>query len=119
MLALLALAMVPFSADGLRCTVQHDRIVIDLPVSTDRRIGSMAVVRGGRWAFLADDQNHFAPFRSGVRHLTLHPTTQLGAVNGRTVRAFSRSGTYRIVFADNLETEPATMIALDCLVHVR
>ncbi len=78
----------------------------------------MAVVQKGRWVFLSDEQNHFAPFRSGVRHLTLRPATQLGSVDGETVRAFPRAGTYRIVFADNLETEPANMIAVDCLVRV-
>ncbi len=79
----------------------------------------MAVVQGARWAFLADEQNHFAPFRPGVRHLVLHPAHQLGAVDGKSARAFPVAGTYRIVFADNLETEPDTMLALDCLVHVR
>ena len=119
LLAIFALAVARPSPDGLLCTARHDRIAITLPADIDRRIGSMAVVRGGRWAFLVDDQNHYAPFRPGVRRLTLRPSGQLGAVDGRPVRAFPRSGVYRIVFADNLETEPENMIALDCIVRVR
>ena len=94
-------------------------IIVALPASTDKRIGSMAVVRNGRWVFVMDDQHRFAPFHRGARRLTIRASRQLGAVDGRTVRAFPRAGTYRIVFADNLETEPENMAALDCLVRVR
>ena len=119
LLAIFALAIARPSPDGLLCTAGHDRIHITLPANVDRRIGSMAVVRGGRWAFLVDDRNHYAPFRPGIRRLSLRPSSQLGAVDGRPVRAFPRPGGYRIVFADNLETEPENMIALDCLVRLR
>ena len=59
------------------------------------------------------------PSDPGVRRLSLHPSRQLGSVDGQPARAFPIAGAYRIVFADNLETEPETMISLDCLVRVR
>ena len=118
MLAFIALAVAHPDPSTLRCVVHGDRIDIMLPADTDPRIGSMAGVRRERWAFLADEENKFSSFRPGIRHLTVRPSKQLAAVDGRTVRAFPRSGTYRIVFADNLETEPENMMALDCLVHV-
>ena len=117
--ALIALATVRPSPDALRCTTHRDRIDITLPASADRRIGSLAVVRGRTWSILVDEHSRFTPFRPGVRRLTLRPAAQMGAVDGRTSRAFPHAGTYRIVFADNLETEPETMITLDCLVRVR
>ena len=115
----LALALASFSDDALRCKGRGDVIAITLPATMDKRIGSMAVVKGERWASVVDDQHRYAPFHRGVRRLTLKTSSQLGAVDGRTMRAFPTAGTYRIVFADNLETEPDNMIALDCLVRVR
>ena len=117
--ALIALAAGHTDPEGLVCRTGRDRIDITVPADMDRRIGSLAVVRGARWAFLVDEQDHYAPFRPGVRRLSLHPSRQLGAVDGKPARAFPVAGTYRIVFADNLETEPETMISLDCLVRVR
>ena len=40
----------------------RDRINITLPADMDRRIGSLAVMRGARWAFLVDEQNHYSFF---------------------------------------------------------
>ena len=117
--ALLALAAAHPDPEGLACRTGRDRVDIVLPADMDRRIGSLAVVRGARWAFLVDEQDHYAPFRPGVRRLTLQPSRQLGAVDGKPARAFPTPGPYRIVFADNLETEPGDMISLDCIVHVR
>ena len=119
LVAMLTVAAAHTNPEGLICRTQHDRIDITLPVDLDRRIGSLAVVRGAKWAVLADEQNHYAPFHSGVRHLALRPSRQIGSVDGRPTRAFPMAGAYRIVFADNLETEPDNMIALDCLVRVR
>ena len=117
--ALLALTAAHPNPEGLKGGTGRDRIDIVLPAGMDRRIGSLAVVRGARWAFLVDEQGHYASFRPGVRHPSLQPSLQLGAVDGKPARAFSTAAAYRIVFADNLETEPGDMISLDCRVRVR
>ncbi len=109
--------------DLLKCVTKPDRIEIGIPVEIDKRIGSLAVVHGGKWVVLVDARHHLAPFWPRIRRLVLSPVRQIGAYlaadgTERRVRAFARRGTYRIVFANNLETEPSNMTSLGCLVVI-
>ncbi len=123
-LPLVLFAAISVAPDALRCATRQDRIEISLPGGMDKRIGSLAVVHGRRWLTLVDEAHHFAAFRPGVRRLVLEPSWQMGvywAADGteRRVKVFAGPGAYRIVFADNLETEPENMDALECLVTLR
>ena len=124
MLIGLVMAATLARADQLQCVSSNDRIEITLPADMDKRIASMAVVAGKRWLTLVDEQHHLVPFKPGVRRLTLTPSDQMAAYHDaqgkeRRVRAFAKHGAYRIVFSDNLETEPENMTLRDCVVHVK
>lgn len=122
MIYLLAM-LASMSPDQLSCSASRSRVDIAIPASTDPSIRSIAVVRAGRWYTILDDDHRLAPYRPGGRKLVLPRATQMAVAyrNGRqhVVRAFPTPGTYRIVFADNLETEPENMTALSCTVRLR
>ena len=123
MLALLLIASLS-APDRLQCAVRGDRIEITLPASMDPSIRSMALVRGKRWLTLVDETHHLAPFRPGAKRLVLRRSDQKAAFYGadgqeKHVRAFGTPGAYRIVFTDNLETEPENMTMRDCVVRLR
>ena len=124
LMALILAAAASAPTNQLRCEVRSGRVEITAPPVMDPRLTSVAVVRGKEWLVLVDDAHQLAHFTTGTRRMTLSIAYQAAiryGPNGRTtrVRAFSERGTFRIVFSDNLETEPANMTMLDCLVRVR
>lgn len=119
----LAAAIFP-KPDELQCVRAGNRIEINIPSGLDKRIGSLAVVYRQKWLTLVDEDHHLAAFRPGVRRVILERSLQMGVYWGddgkeRWVKVFGKPGTYRIVLADNLETEPENMDSVECLVRVR
>lgn len=120
---LLAIIASAHSPSILQCRKLPGRIEVVLPADMDPAIRYMAVVKGDRWLPVVDETHKLAPFKSGTKSFTVRTATQRAVDyrNGKavSVKAFTTTGIYKLVFSDNLETEPEEMASVSCSVRIR
>lgn len=120
LLAMLASAASPST---LQCRKTAGRIEIVLPADMDPTMRYLAIVRRNHWLPIVDEKHRLAPFKPGLRSFTMRTATQKAVEykNGRPipVRAFTTPGTYKLVFSDNLDTDPEEMASITCSVRFR